>query len=167
MPPKHPSYIRPACKALFCNEGYEFDDLKEAFPDVGESTFKRWAAEPEQYGRDAGLNWFGIRDKQAAAKYEIATMENAASVVLNDIMDLMHDTEIDAAKRADALSKLMKFHDKLIDPRGRVGALWAFLEDWTKFLKTEFPQLLKGEHGDTLLTAIKVYKNESLKRIVG
>lgn len=167
MPPKHSEYKKNACKYLFTVEMIDLEEVQIEFPEIGISTLKRWAGTKEKFGPDAGLSWYDIRDKNSGYKYQVATQDNAARVVLEDIHKLMTDSEMDPATRADALSKLMKFHDKLVDPKGRVGAHFAFLKDFSQYTKEQYPELYKGATGDVFVKALKSYKNDRLKRILG
>lgn len=125
-------------------------------------SIERWAFTRAKKGKNKGKTWVDLRDEQANDEYELMTPESLAFRILDDIKSLYNNSELTPERRADALVKLYKPMEKLLEPKLRVNALFATLKDFVAFVQDNYPQIIS----DDFTNAIRTYKDERLKSIV-
>lgn len=151
---------RNIIKILYIQNDMSSEKIAELFDNTPSAkTIQRWALERNEDGE----NWNDIRQKRLHAVAETFTREELINTVWTDIYNLVSIKDMDPTKRADALSKLQKFVDKLDDPRAKINTMLEFLEDFAGYTAREYREFM-AQHGETFSTIVRSYRKERLQR---
>jgi len=163
MPKKHSDHIKNVCKMMIVQRHMDAAAVsRELGGKPSAKTIERWMYTKATRGQNKGKNWIDLRDEQTTNEYELLTPETLAFRIMEDIKALYQNPDLSPERRADALVKLYKPMEKLLEPKLRVNALFATLKDFVDFLHRNHPDLISDE----LMNAIREYKDERLLNIV-
>jgi len=115
-------------------------------------TITNWANTPDS----DGLSWLDQRNSFAQKEYEKLSPQSQAQKILERINLLLQKSpEKFTTKDADALAKLQKVMEKLVDKRYHLPVMFNLLTDFLNFLKINYPLLITPE----LINSVRHYKN--------
>jgi len=163
MPKKHSDHIRNVVKMMVVQRHMDAAAISRELGGIpAAKTIERWMYKKATRGKNTGKTWIDLRDEQTTNEYELLTPENLAYRIMEDIKSLYNDPNLTPERRADALAKLYKPMERLLEPKLRVNALFATLKDFVDFLHQKHQALIS----DDLLKAVREYKDERLLNIV-
>jgi len=109
--------------------------------------------------RETGKNWFDEKRDYELEQYEGLSPQTQAQKILKKIDRLISKSDKSfTTKDADALSKLQKLMEKLIDKKFQLPTMYHLLTRFMEFISLHYKKLLTKE----LINAIRHFKN-SLK----
>jgi transposase len=113
-----------------------------------------------------GSNWVSERDEFIQKQYEKLSPQSQAGKILERINILLQKpSKSFTTKDADALAKLQKVMEKLIDKNFQLPVMYSMLSDFVVFLKDNYIELLLPELG--LLNAVRHFKNNLKDKYAG
>lgn len=133
---------KPAIKALFVEEGLEPDTIARRYKNrPTPQTVRNWSNQIDEHGK----TWRDYRREYQEEMYLLSSnTKTIAAKILMRIHKLL-DSEDFSTKTADALAKLQKNMEAIVDPKYHVGMLFTFLEDFIAFMREHYPEMATEE----------------------
>ena len=131
---------------------------EEIAPLVGKSasTVYKWASETDPHGR----TWRDLREAERDARYESASPRAIAAKIIERMGEIVNAETFDT-KAADAVAKLQRSLDRIVDSSYQVPVMFEMLEGLVLHLKEHHPDLLSV----ALVAAVRDYKNHLRERL--
>lgn len=152
--------VRAEIHRLFVQEGLSAKEIARRFKGKPSAqTVSNWASEKR---KDGSLTWNEERDDLERQAYENMSPEAQAQKILKRINFILNkDITKFNTKEADALAKLQKLMERVIDKKYQIPMMFELLTKFTEFLKDNYQELLSDE----MLNAIKHFKNYKRKQL--
>jgi len=105
-------------------------------------------------------NWDRQRQEWEDAEYEKISPQALATRVIKRIIQTLDDPDFNN-KSADALAKLQKTLEKIVDIRYQIPIMYQLLTDLVEFLQANHKKLISVQ----LIDAIRDFRNEIRRRL--
>lgn len=143
---------KPAIRALFIEEGLKPHTISARYKNRPTAqAIRNWSLEVDEHGK----TWEDYRQEY---QDELFLLNSSTRSIANKIIIRIHQLLDDphfSTKSTDALAKLQKTMESVVDPKYHVGMLFTFLEDYLTFTKDHYSDLIN----ERFLALARDYKN--------
>lgn len=151
---KYSPKLRAEIKLLFVQHGKSALEISKQYG--GKPTAQavlNWSRELNK----EGVSWEDERDEYQQREYEKLSPQSQADKILKRIdLLLQKSPKSFTTKDADALAKLQKVMEKLVDKKFQIPTMYHVLTRLLEFISLNYKSLL----GDELINAIRHFKNQ-------
>lgn len=148
--------IVATAKAMFVQEGKSALQIAEALSGPTHQTISNWARQNRAKKGEPLRNWITEREEHINALYVKLSPKQQAQKFLDKIDRLLaKPTEDFDTKDADALSKLHKAMQDILDDKYQLPMMFQVLGDLIGFLKLHYGELVTEQ----FVNAIRHFKN--------
>lgn len=158
MGKRYDAHTYNEAKRLFVEEEKSPREISLAFSGRPSwQTVQKWTHDLDSEGRD----WKELREEFRNTNYENISPQQQAKKILEKINEILHNEDKWDVKHADALSKLQKTFEKIVDVKYQIPVMFQLLTDLLKYLKKYYPEFVTED----FLSAIRDFKNYLRGRI--
>lgn len=148
------------CKRMFVEDNKSCSEISRELGDGAphHNTILRWSKKVDPR---TGKTWEDERLDYQHSEYENASPKAMAQKIVDKINGILESEDFVVGRDSDALWKLQKAFEKLVDKKHQLTIMFDMLSDLMVFIKNYYP----GLFSDELINAIRQFKNETYKRL--